>query len=126
MWRIRSIDAGGAKFNIELECQEMTFYNLVRSLGTSHPSIWRPAGASFFQCDLSLQPLDHLKEMQGCSIRLSEVGHAVLEIPVDEGVARIIGTVRLEEDGSQTLTDVTAFRVDRQPPAAGSASDASE
>ncbi len=87
----------------------MTFYGLMKQLVEPNPMVHTEPGTDQSRCRLPFQPLDRLSEIPGCKISLSDLGHAVYEIPVDEGVARIVGEVHLESDGTQTLQGVTAF-----------------
>lgn len=90
----------------------MTFYGLMKQLGESNPLVHRRPGYPHFSCSLPFQPHHRLSEIPGCEIQPGEVGCAVYDIPVDEGVARIVGKVRVESDGTQTIQDVTAFRIE--------------
>ena len=91
--------------------RQSTFYGLMRLLGEPHPTIGRPAGAQHFRCSLPVQPIERLKDIPGCEIELLHAEMAVLEIPIDGGMARIIGSVHVDEESRQTLREVTAFHI---------------
>lgn len=96
---------------------EMTFARLVATLGENRPVICKLAHQPHFNCALPFQPFERIKQLPECSITFSDIGHAVFEIPIEEGIARIIGKVYVEDDGTQTLRDVVAYRIESQAPA---------
>ncbi len=84
----------------------MTFVELAGRLGVARSKVNTHPKGTFF--GLAWLPLDRFKEFNGCTFRGRFMDREVIQIPVDEGLALIAGTVRLENDGSQTLVDAVA------------------
>ena len=87
----------------------MTFRELMVQLGEPHPVICKPPGFKALACQLPWQPFDRLKEVPGWQLLPRVQDWILFEYPVDEGRAVILGKLRIEDDGTQTLADVLAF-----------------
>lgn len=81
----------------------MTFVELAGRLGVARARVNTHPSGSYFR--LPWLPLDRFKEFEGAVFGGRFQGREVIQIPVDEGLALVAGTVRLEEDGSQTVVD---------------------
>ena len=86
----------------------LDFPELLMRLCVSRPSSTISAGHVFH--DLPVQPIHKVKDLPGCRTLLTPGDCAVFDIPVQEGDARIVGTVHA---GDQTLRDAVAVLFNR-------------
>lgn len=86
---------------------QLEFRELMKCLGERHPCIWCPEGTQHYTCTLPDQPFERLKGREH-RIEMTHKGCVCFSTPVKEGRAFVMGTVRLDDDGAQTLVGVTA------------------
>ncbi len=88
----------------------MTFLELAERLGVERKRVNMHPKGSFFR--LAWLPVDLFKQVAGVRfqgrVTIEGVDREVIHVPVAEGLGLIAGTIRLEEDGSQTLVDAVA------------------
>ena len=97
----------------------VTFLELADQLGVARGKVNMHPKGSFFR--LPWLPVDRFKEWTGGAAQGGQGGRfrgrvkiegagerEVIQVPVAEGLALIAGTIRLEDDGSQTLVDAVA------------------
>jgi hypothetical protein len=87
----------------------MDFIDLIKTLGQSGHLIAKMVTCSEPMCRLPVQPIHRLKSFDGWEIL--STSPTIFQIPLEDGVARIIGEMKIESDGTQTLINVLACYV---------------